>query len=225
MKIPFLGARVRLTSPYGPRTDVPGTSGFHGGVDLVGLDSWSVVSVISGTVAASDYITDHSNANWMWGQHIIIAGDDGKIYMYFHLSERKVQRFERVDAGQVIGTMGNTGYSFGAHLHFEVREGDAATRINSANYLGIPNREGIYQIDRKEEEEMTQEEFGAMFDKMRNEPTGDEHAEWSDPFVYWAKSTGLFVSDGDGNYRWKSPITREELATVLYRFFNMIHGA
>ena len=121
MKIPFLGARVRLTSPYGPRTDVPGTSGFHGGVDLVGLDSWSVVSVVSGTVAASDYITDHSNANWMWGQHIIIAGDDGKIYMYFHLSERKVQRFERVDAGQVIGTMGNTGYSFGAHLHFEVR--------------------------------------------------------------------------------------------------------
>ncbi|OQA03861.1 MAG: AmiB activator [bacterium ADurb.Bin400] len=42
---------------------------------------------------------------------------------------------QRVNTGDFIGRMGNTGYSFGAHLHFEVRSADGST-VNPRNYLG-----------------------------------------------------------------------------------------
>ena len=51
---------------------------------------------------------------------------------------------EAVRAGDMLGVMGSTGYSFGAHLHFEVREADGRTTVNPEAVLGIPNREGIY---------------------------------------------------------------------------------
>ena len=222
MRFPFDHGAVRLTSPYGNR-ELPGTSGVHGGVDLVGLESSTVVSVVGGIVAASDFITDRSNANWMWGQHVIIAGDDGRVYFYFHLAARHVSRYDRVVAGQPIGVMGNTGFSFGAHLHFEVRMSDAATTINAAELLGIPNAEGVYQPTEKEEteESMTDAEFEKLFERLRTAPTGEFCSPWAVEAAAWARRTDLFRSDGDGNYRWTAPITREELAVVLFRFSQM----
>ena len=86
MIYPFEYGGIRLTSPYGER-ELEGTSGFHGGIDLVGLETDRVVSTVSGTVAASACVTDKSDATWMWGEHIIIAGDDGRVYFYFHLDK------------------------------------------------------------------------------------------------------------------------------------------
>jgi murein DD-endopeptidase MepM/ murein hydrolase activator NlpD len=54
-----------------------------------------------------------------------------------------------VERGDVLGIMGNTGYSFGAHLHFEVRIGSQA--INAAGYLGIPNETGAIVLAQYEE--------------------------------------------------------------------------
>lgn len=47
--------------------------------------------------------------------------------------------------------------------------------------------------------------------------TGEEHSDWAEKATEWAKDEGLFVGDGNGNYGWKKPITREQLVLVLYK--------
>lgn len=58
-----------------------------------------------------------------WGNTVVIRCDDGDRVRYAHLDERCVRVGESVIRGQVIGYAGNTGYSSGAHLHFEVVRG------------------------------------------------------------------------------------------------------
>ena len=65
---------------------------------------------------------------------------DGKTIFYCHLASRAVETGQVVKAGQYIGEQGHTGYSFGDHLHFEVRQG--ANDINAAGYLGVQNVAG-----------------------------------------------------------------------------------
>ena len=143
MIIPFTTDRVRLTSGYGSRT-LDGKTDFHAGYDLVGVGSHNVTAAIGGKVAVSRIVTDKANRTWEWGNYVCVHGDDGRYYYYCHLAARKVAKGEAVRAGDVLGVMGNTGYSFGAHLHFEVREADGKTTINPEAILGIPNRAGLY---------------------------------------------------------------------------------
>lgn len=140
---PFEANKYRVTSPYGQRT-LNGATQFHGGVDLVGEGSTAVCSVCDGTVLVSQIITDKSNLTWQWGNYVAVLADDGAVIYYCHLASRAVKKGDRVKKGQRIGIMGNTGYSFGAHLHFEVRRNNKA--INAAEYLGIPNKAGRYNV-------------------------------------------------------------------------------
>ena len=138
---PFESYKYKVTSPYGQRV-LNGESQFHGGVDLVGIGSTAVCSVCDGTVLSSQIITDKSNLTWQWGNYVAVQAKDGTVHYYCHLASRAVKKGDKVVKGQRIGIMGNTGYSFGAHLHFEVRRNNKA--INAAEYLGIPNKAGQY---------------------------------------------------------------------------------
>lgn len=140
---PFESKKYRLTSPYGQRT-LNGATQFHSGVDLVGEGSTAVCSVCDGTVLVSQIITDKSNRTWEWGNYVAVQASDGAVIYYCHLASRAVKKGDKVKTGQRIGIMGNTGYSFGAHLHFEVRRNNKA--INAAEYLGIPNKTGTYNV-------------------------------------------------------------------------------
>ena len=146
MVIPFDANRVKITSPYDNRA-LNGKTAFHAGYDLVGIGSHTVVAAVGGTVVVSRIITDKSNRTWEWGNYVCVRGDDGRRYYYCHLASRAVEKGARVKAGDKIGVMGNTGYSFGAHLHFEVREKDGKTTVNPETVLGIPNRVGIYAAE------------------------------------------------------------------------------
>ncbi|MCK4427176.1 MAG: M23 family metallopeptidase, partial [candidate division Zixibacteria bacterium] len=63
----------------------------------------------------------------------------GYTTVYAHLSQVKVKRGEHVKRGEVIGAVGNTGYSTGPHLHYEVRfRGQPKNPLNyilSSQYL------------------------------------------------------------------------------------------
>ena len=62
-----------------------------------------------------------------YGNYVMIAHDDGKMTVYGHLSTTMVYTGQHVYQGQVIGFVGSTGHSTGAHLHFE-------TRLNGVKY-------------------------------------------------------------------------------------------
>ena len=145
--IPFDAREVKLTSPYGSRT-LNGKANFHAGYDLVGIGSRTVVAAVGGTVVVSRIIADKSNRTWEWGNYICVRGDDGRQYYYCHLASRAVAKGARINAGDKLGVMGSTGYAFGAHLHFEVREADGRTTVNPEAVLGIPNREGVYTAEK-----------------------------------------------------------------------------
>lgn len=144
MIIPFDCAAVKLTSPYGERI-LNGQKDFHSGYDLVGIGSWDVTAAGGGTVVQSRMITDKSNLTWQWGNYVCIRTDAGQYHYYCHLAERSVTAGQTVRAGEKLGVMGNTGYSFGAHLHFEVRASDGKTKVNPEEVLGIANTPGEYE--------------------------------------------------------------------------------
>lgn len=142
MIIPFNCDSVRVTSRYGTRT-LNGRTETHGGYDMVGVGSTDVVAVCGGEVVQSRIVTDKSNATWQWGNYVCIRTADGKYHYYCHLKSRAVQKGQKVRAGDKLGVMGNTGYSFGAHLHFEVRSADGK-KLSPESVLGIVNKVGTY---------------------------------------------------------------------------------
>ena len=140
MAFPFKDInKCRLTCIYGK----PGThwaSGKHDGVDLVSDGDKTVISVCNGTVIRSKYTSDG------WGQYVVVRMADGRSIVYGHLvkDRQKVCTGDTVKVGQVIGTMGNTGNSSGAHLHIELQKSYylCGRTDDITNLLGIKNEEG-----------------------------------------------------------------------------------
>ena len=131
--------RNRVTSGY-RLPDRPG----HNGLDIVGDDSHDVLCPVSGTVKSSTIITDKSNSTWEWGNYVRVDDAQGNRLFFCHLDSRAVSVGQKGNPGDRLGVMGNTGYSFGAHTHFEVRKSDGKTTLDPAAYLGIPNAKGSY---------------------------------------------------------------------------------
>ncbi|MGL4663064.1 MAG: murein hydrolase activator EnvC family protein [Culicoidibacterales bacterium] len=108
-----------LTAAYGESSwhTIP-----HNGTDYAPRGNTTLYSMVDGVVVASKY-------NRARGWLVAIAFDDGrglKTLLYQHMSgQSNVGIGERVSKGQVVGNAGNTGMSFGVHLHVEV--GDAGS--------------------------------------------------------------------------------------------------
>ena len=101
-----------------------GGSNNHRGLDLVGpnytLDD--IVSYANGTVnmATNGYGNGQGEGvNWAYGNFVKILNDDGTVCLYAHMEYTSVKVGQRVSKGQVIGRMGNSGNSYGGHLHWE----------------------------------------------------------------------------------------------------------
>jgi murein DD-endopeptidase MepM/ murein hydrolase activator NlpD len=97
----------RVSSHYGWRWER-----MHNGVDLSAPHGTPIQSVHAGTVVLSRW---HAG----YGYAVIIDHGDGVETLYAHASQLLVYEGQEVSAGEIIALVGNTGYSFGAHLHFE----------------------------------------------------------------------------------------------------------
>lgn len=95
------------------------SQGIHGynGVDLAASAGTAVLASAFGEVI----ISRPYGYNGGYGQYIVVRHSNGTQTLYAHLSQNYVFAGNIVVQGQVIGAVGNTGRSTGAHLHFEVR--------------------------------------------------------------------------------------------------------
>lgn len=117
-----------ITSPFGPR----GT-GYHYGIDLVAKDSNGggrvdqIMAHTGGTVEECGY---NSSA----GNFVRIRVSDTTVMSYCHFRDKLLwQKGDKIEKGTVLGMMGSTGNSTGAHLHWGIKEN--GQWINPAPYL------------------------------------------------------------------------------------------
>ncbi|MFA9558954.1 murein hydrolase activator EnvC [Evansella sp. AB-rgal1] len=122
-----------ITSGYGMRW-----GRMHHGIDIGqgGRSNVPIVAAESGTVVYSGWMNGYGNTILI--SHFI--GGRQLTTLYAHLDALHVSGGQRVNRGQQIGIMGNTGQSTGPHLHFEVHEGGwNGAKSNSRNPMNYIN--------------------------------------------------------------------------------------
>ena len=97
-----------FTSAYGVRFGQ-----LHAGIDLAAVEGTPYKAIHAGKVTAAGF-------NGGYGYAITIEQSDGTEIIYAHSRRLLVQVGDTVQAGQPIGLVGNTGYSYGPHLHVEI---------------------------------------------------------------------------------------------------------
>ncbi len=103
-----------VTSEYGMRFHPTlHVNKLHSGMDIGCYSGTPVVAAQSGTVITATY-------NTAYGNYIVINHGNGVSTLYAHNSTLLVKPGQTVKQGQTISKSGNTGYSTGPHLHFEV---------------------------------------------------------------------------------------------------------
>ncbi len=118
-----------VSSPYGYRIHpIYGTYKFHGGVDIGASYGTAIWAADGGTVIVSS-----DGWNGGYGNYIVIDHGNGVQTRYAHMSSRAVSVGVHVSKGQVIGYVGSTGASTGAHIHFEVWNN--GSRVDPMSYF------------------------------------------------------------------------------------------
>jgi murein DD-endopeptidase MepM/ murein hydrolase activator NlpD len=116
-KIPFKPPMLYfyISSDYGNRKHPKtGKTSFHHGVDLAGTWQENVRVTAPGTVI-------YAGTEGSFGKVVRVQHDFGLVTTYAHLARITVRLDDYIGENHVIGKMGNTGRSAGAHLHYEVR--------------------------------------------------------------------------------------------------------
>ena len=153
--------------------------GVHKGIDVVGKNY------------TCDYIRAHSKGvvigvrkdcnnfeNGSYGNYVLLDHGNGYQTLYGHMKYGSVHVNvgDKVKRSEVIGYMGNTGESFGAHLHFEVRHN--GTRIDPYPYINsdLPN---TYEEPEKDVETLAHEVIEGKYGngEERKQALGSRYAE------------------------------------------------
>lgn len=114
----------KITSPYGQRW-----GRLHKGLDISNNTGTKIYAAGNGVVLESRY-------SYSYGHSVLIEHKNGFKTRYAHLSKRLVKEGDKVSQADLIGLMGNTGTSYGSHLHYEIYlYGKAIDPLKIAEYL------------------------------------------------------------------------------------------
>ncbi|MDA3953055.1 MAG: M23 family metallopeptidase [Bacteroidales bacterium] len=117
----------RISDYFGSRSDpFTGKSTMHHGMDFTGPEGADIFATGDGVVVESGY------SFYGYGNRVVIDHGYGYKTVYAHLQKITVDEGQKVKRGEVIGTLGNTGRSTGAHIHYEVKLNDRT--IDPINY-------------------------------------------------------------------------------------------
>lgn len=132
---------VNLRGDFAPGWPLPGIGSSHiignygdiynDGNMHYGMDIWAdygtpIVAAQAGQVLSAEF-------HYSWGNNVLLWHNETFSTRYAHCSSLAVYPGQYVEAGQIIGYVGSTGYSFGNHLHFEVYAN--GTRTDPRYYL------------------------------------------------------------------------------------------
>lgn len=154
----IFAGRTAVRYPYGRYGYTRSGHTWHGGLDVVGLDDATIRmpfhggKTIHGTVTRARRVQNKRDATWEWGWYVCVKLDAGQTpdavnYLYFcHCERLLVRAGQRVQSGDALGIMGNTGNAAGGykHCHLEVRAAATGKGLDPTAYAGVPNAVGEY---------------------------------------------------------------------------------
>jgi murein DD-endopeptidase MepM/ murein hydrolase activator NlpD len=121
-----------LTGTFGGRSDpFTGEPGFHQGLDISTDKGQPVFATADGSVESASYSGDYGNL-------VVLKHAFGLSTRYGHLSSFGVKPGQEVKRGDIVGYVGSTGRSTGAHLHYEILANGKL--INPLQLLTKPSR-------------------------------------------------------------------------------------
>lgn len=111
----LLPATGRLTTEFGVNRYVNNkpTSYYHSGLDIANTVGTDIKATYDGEVVLSMLLK-------VTGNTVVISHGNGIFSSYLHMETLNVEEGDIVEKGDVIGTMGSTGFSTGSHLHFTI---------------------------------------------------------------------------------------------------------
>jgi len=120
-----------ITSPFGERIDPNSLAKkVHKGIDIEAEKGASIKAVLPGEVIEADSVPTYGN-------YIKIKHNNGLTTVYAHCSQLIAQKGDKVEQGEIIAKVGDTGVAVGTHLHFEIwKDGKP---LNPLDFIDIPS--------------------------------------------------------------------------------------
>ncbi|HEY3440414.1 MAG TPA: M23 family metallopeptidase [Paludibaculum sp.] len=186
--------------------------------DIAPLDARWVAAMRPGTVLAYDFGFGQTPGHRIFGNYITLRHDDGEFSHYAHLRAGtfRVRTGERVEAGQPLAEVGNSGYSFGRHVHVHVTRSASISaqsvpfRFNDSHLPGLVSRQiEKAQPERKPDRWTGQLGFAQWWSHLLTVPQGARSLEVK---LGWESQDSGFdlylVSPSGRNYRHDAQLVR-----------------
>lgn len=115
---------------------------------------------------------------YSYGRYIQIAGGGGRATLYAHLSRRGVHAGQTVKGGSRIGFSGNTGHSFGDHLHFGAHNPGPMTYLKKGGHTKTDGRASLHQDEVVIDPARTAKLYDGL-DTFTNQMSEVQNRKWS----------------------------------------------